>query len=167
MRLQYSSLLFIAAHPGQPLAYVQARFPYEADTCSFDGKSIGRMTMLANTNILERLRIDPGRRTLGELLQDREAALNEIRRLRRDVERLRHANEDRRERLAAAASKATEQNVQSGMLIRISEVCRLVGVCRSTVYRWASEGSFPHPVQVGERAVRWRIDDIEAWRNAL
>ena len=123
--------------------------------------------MLAYTDILERLRIDPGQQTLGELLQDREAALNEIRQLRRDVERLRHTNEDRRERLSAATSKAAERNFRSGMLIRISEVCEVVGVCRSTVYRWVSEESFPKPIQIGQRAVRWRIDDVEAWRNAL
>ena len=123
--------------------------------------------MLAYKNILDRLRIDPGQRTLGELLQDREAALNEIRQLRRDIERLRHINEDRRERLAMVPSKAAERKFRSGMLIRISEVCGLAGVCRSTVYRWVSEGSFPQPVRIGERAVRWKIDDIEVWRNAL
>jgi len=40
----------------------------------------------SRTNILERLRIDPGQQTLGELLQDREAALHEIRMLRREVD---------------------------------------------------------------------------------
>ncbi len=123
--------------------------------------------MLAYTNILDRLRVDPGQRTLGELLQDREAALNEIRQLRRDIERLRHTNEDRRERVPTVPSKANDRNFRSGMFIRISELCELVGVCRSTVYRWISEGSFPQPVRIGERAVRWRIDDIDAWRNAL
>ena len=123
--------------------------------------------MFARTHILDRLRIDPGQRTLGELLQDREAAFHEIRLLRREIERLRHIREDRREKSAAVSSKATERNFQFGMLIRISEVCLLVGVCRSTVYRWVSEGSFPQPVRIGERAVRWRIDDIKAWRNEL
>ena len=65
--------------------------------------------MLAYTNILDRLRVDPGQRTL----------------------------------------------------------CELVGVCRSTVYRWISEGYFPEPVKISERSVGWKIDDIEAWRNAL
>jgi hypothetical protein len=50
--------------------------------------------MLGYTDILNQLRIDPGQRTLGELLQDREAALHEIRLLRREIERLRHALED-------------------------------------------------------------------------
>ena len=121
--------------------------------------------MLPRSNIIDRLRIDPGRRTLGELLQDREAALQEIQLLRRETERLRNTWENRREKLSAIPSKATEQNFQIGMLIGISEVCRLVGVCRSTIYRWVSEGCFPQPVRIGERAVRWRVDDLEAWRN--
>jgi hypothetical protein len=39
-------------------------------------------------DILDRLRIDPGQRTLGQLLQDREAAAHEIGRLRSEIERL-------------------------------------------------------------------------------
>jgi len=157
----------IVAHPQKPLAFAQAGIFHEVDTCIFDGESIKGMTMLPYTNIVERLRIDPGQRTLGELLQDREAALSEIRQLRRDIERLRNTKEGQREALATVLSKATEHEFQSGMLIRISEVCRLVGVCRSTIYRWVSEGSFPQPVRIGDRAVRWRIEDIEAWRNEL
>ena len=60
--------------------------------------------MLGQKIILERLRVDPGQRTLGELLQDREAALYEIRLLRREIERLRHIREDRRERSATVPS---------------------------------------------------------------
>ena len=123
--------------------------------------------MLGYTNTLERLRIDPGQRTLGELLQDREAALHEIRRLRREIEQLRHNREDERERSAAVQSANGACDFRSGMLLRISTVCELVGVCRSTVYRWISEGCFPEPVKISERAVRWKIDDIEEWRNTL
>ena len=123
--------------------------------------------MLGYTIILERLRVDPGQRTLGELLQDREAALHEIRRLRREIEQLRHTHEDRRERSTAVTSAIATRNFRSGMLLRIATVCELISVSRSTLYRWISEGSFPGPVRISERAVRWNIDDIEAWRNAL
>ena len=123
--------------------------------------------MLAYTNILDRLRVDPGQRTLGELLQDREAALHEIRRLRREIEQLHHIREDRRERSTAVPSAIATRDFRSGMLLRIGTVCELIGVCRSTLYRWISEGSFPEPVRISERSVRWKIDDIEAWRNTL
>ena len=39
-------------------------------------------------DMLDRLCLDPGMRTLGELMQERELAVGEIRRLRRDVGRL-------------------------------------------------------------------------------
>lgn len=39
-------------------------------------------------DLLDRLRGDPGLRTLGQLIQEREAAFIEIARLRREVERL-------------------------------------------------------------------------------
>ena len=40
-------------------------------------------------DILDRLRLDPGHRTLGQLLLDREAAAHEIERLHRALESLR------------------------------------------------------------------------------
>ncbi|MDZ7840407.1 MAG: hypothetical protein U5R46_06230 [Gammaproteobacteria bacterium] len=44
---------------------------------------------MIENDILDRLRIDPGQRTLGQLLQDREAAAHEIRKLQAELERLR------------------------------------------------------------------------------
>lgn len=44
---------------------------------------------MIQNDILERLRIDPGQRTVGQLLQDREAAAHEIRKLQGEIERLR------------------------------------------------------------------------------
>ena len=37
---------------------------------------------------------------------------------------------------------------------------------RSTVYLRLSEGTFPKPVRLGLRTVRWRIEAIEAWRDS-
>jgi prophage regulatory protein len=116
------------------------------------------------SDILDRLTVDPGRRTLGELLQDREAALFEIRRLRADIERLRAM---RIPRASKTDSAEAEPAMQPGMLIRLTELCELLGVSRSTVYKWMAEGTFPPPVRVSERAVRWRTEDIQAWRGSL
>ncbi len=44
---------------------------------------------MAHSPIIERLQIDPGNRTLGELIQDREASLHEIRQLQAEINRLR------------------------------------------------------------------------------
>ena len=48
-------------------------------------------------------------------------------------------------------------------LIRLPEVQHRVGLGRSTIYRWMSEGRFPKPVQLGGYAVAWAEDEIESW----
>lgn len=37
------------------------------------------------------------------------------------------------------------------------------GVSVSTLYDWMAKGLFPRPVQLGPRAVGWRIADLERW----
>lgn len=116
---------------------------------------------MIQNDILDRLRIDPGQRTLGQLLQDREAAAHEIRKLQAEMERLRPVRVSKKSGAEAAEPPIPERGFHSGALIRIAEVCDLVGVC------WVSEGTFPPPVRISERAVRWRVDEFEAWRDAL
>ena len=48
-------------------------------------------------------------------------------------------------------------------LIRLPEVQHRVGLGRSTIYRWMSEGKFPKPVQLGGYAVAWMEDEIAEW----
>jgi prophage regulatory protein len=48
-------------------------------------------------------------------------------------------------------------------LIRLREVQHRVGLGRSTIYRWMSEGRFPKPVQLGGHAVAWVEAEVEAW----
>lgn len=48
-------------------------------------------------------------------------------------------------------------------LIRLREVQHRVGLGRSTIYRWISEGKFPKPVQLGGYIVAWAEDDLEDW----
>lgn len=113
--------------------------------------------------IIYRLQVDPGTRTLGELIQDREAALHEIRRLRKEIERLRSAaTKDSRH-----MDKSTVDSYKAGTLINVKQVSELVGISRSTIYKRILDGSFPNPIRVGPRSVRWSVDVIEAWRQAL
>ncbi|MCY4613807.1 MAG: AlpA family phage regulatory protein [Nitrospira sp.] len=49
------------------------------------------------------------------------------------------------------------------MLLTRREVERRTGLSRSTIYRKMREGTFPVPVKVSERAVRWRASDIRAY----
>ena len=120
--------------------------------------------MTKGLDILERLQIDPGDRTIGQLLQDREAAVHEIRRLRLEIEQ--------RDGLQTPIPPMpqelkSKQSSPRPMLVRLSDVCELVGVSRSTIYKWVSMGTFPGPLHVGKRAIRWRMQDVEAWRDAL
>ena len=48
-------------------------------------------------------------------------------------------------------------------LLRLREVLARCGLSRSTIYRKMREGSFPEPLKVGVRAVRWRESEIESW----
>ena len=47
--------------------------------------------------------------------------------------------------------------------LRRRDVEQMVGLSRTSIYRLADSGDFPHPIRVGPRAVRWRLRDIERW----
>ena len=49
------------------------------------------------------------------------------------------------------------------VLLTRREVERRTGLSRSTLYRKMREGTFPVPLKVSERAVRWRESDIRAY----
>ena len=51
----------------------------------------------------------------------------------------------------------------SNRLLRREEVEERTGLARTTIYRKMREGSFPEPLQVGARAVRWPASEIDAW----
>ncbi len=48
-------------------------------------------------------------------------------------------------------------------LLRREEVQKRCGLARTTIYRKMREGTFPTPLQVGTRAVRWPESEITAW----
>ena len=51
-------------------------------------------------------------------------------------------------------------------LLRLSEVQTRTALGRTTIYRKMREGSFPQPLKIGARAVRWLESEIEAWLAA-
>lgn len=51
-------------------------------------------------------------------------------------------------------------------ILRISNVVEFVGLSRSTIYNYISIGAFPKSVQLGPRAVGWKLEDIESWISA-
>lgn len=46
-------------------------------------------------------------------------------------------------------------------ILRRKEVEREVGLSRSTIYQRIKDGTFPAPIRLGERAVGWRVGDID------
>ena len=48
-------------------------------------------------------------------------------------------------------------------LLTRREIEERCGIARTTIYRKMREGSFPEPLQIGARAVRWPENEIEAW----
>ena len=59
--------------------------------------------------------------------------------------------------------KGATESRRATRLIRLPEVQHQVGLGRSTIYRWMSEGKFPKPVQLGGYAVAWAEDEVQAW----
>jgi prophage regulatory protein len=121
-------------------------------------------------DIVDRLRLDPGQRTLGQLLQDREAALHEILRLRKrlgpDLQEARQPRFATEHGPRAPSLPDPAPPRPAGTLLRRKEVSELLGISHGTLYRRVAEGSFPAQVRIGPRAVRWRYEDVIAWRNA-
>ena len=51
-------------------------------------------------------------------------------------------------------------------VVRMRQLVTLVGLSRSTIYVLVSKGRFPVPIRLGDKAVGWRIHEIEQWVNA-
>ena len=121
-------------------------------------------------DIIDRLRIDPGQRTLGQLLQDREAALHEILRLRQrlapETQPAQQGKDVARNGSTVAGPADALPPRAAGTLLRRKEVTALLGISNSSLYQRIAEGTFPAQVRIGPRAVRWRYEEVIAWRNA-
>lgn len=48
-------------------------------------------------------------------------------------------------------------------MLKRTDVEVMIGLSRSTIYAGIAEGTFPKPIRVGRRAVRFLQSDIEQW----
>ena len=55
-----------------------------------------------------------------------------------------------------------EDAMHDRLLTRL-EVEKRCRIARTTIYRKMREGTFPTPLKIGARAVRWSESEIEAW----
>ncbi|HEK1481302.1 AlpA family transcriptional regulator [Pseudomonas aeruginosa] len=53
--------------------------------------------------------------------------------------------------------------LQSPALLRLPNVCALVGLSKSQIYRLIRAGEFPAAVQLGANSVAWPAEHVHAW----
>ena len=51
-------------------------------------------------------------------------------------------------------------------ILRKPQVLQLVGISRSSIQNRIDDGTFPPSIQLGPRAVGWRLSDIDAWMKS-
>ena len=51
-------------------------------------------------------------------------------------------------------------------IIRRRELCQLIGLSYSSIYRQVRNGTFPQPIALGTQAIGWYADEIEAWLDS-
>jgi prophage regulatory protein len=52
-------------------------------------------------------------------------------------------------------------------IIRIAELCRKVGLGRTTLWRMERDGEFPQRRQLGRGQVGWIESEVDAWIHSL
>jgi prophage regulatory protein len=52
-------------------------------------------------------------------------------------------------------------------ILRLPDVKTRTGLSRSTIYLRVSEGTFPEPIKLGDRAVGWIESEVEEWLQQL
>ena len=64
-------------------------------------------------------------------------------------------------------NRKTVTTVVTPELYRLSDVCAALAVGRSTVYALLeTDDSFPRPIRIARRAVRWHRTDVERWARS-
>ncbi len=48
-------------------------------------------------------------------------------------------------------------------VLRLPEVCKVTGLCRSMVYQLEAERRFPRRIKIGVRAVGWLEEEVQQW----
>ncbi|HEY9136389.1 MAG TPA: AlpA family phage regulatory protein [Pseudomonadales bacterium] len=51
-------------------------------------------------------------------------------------------------------------------VLRVSDVCQIIGVSVPTLYRWQKIGHFPKAVKYGPGMVGWPRNVVEQWMEA-
>jgi prophage regulatory protein len=60
----------------------------------------------------------------------------------------------------SATRRAPTGNIQ---VLRLPQVCRMTGLCRSSVYQMEAEKRFPSRIKIGARSVGWIESEVQSW----
>ena len=52
-------------------------------------------------------------------------------------------------------------------LLTVDDLVSSLRITRQTLAAWVGHGTFPAPLRIGPRSVRWRRDAIERWLRAV
>jgi prophage regulatory protein len=69
--------------------------------------------------------------------------------------------------LAVTSSSFRGATNVTNAILRLPEVKTRTGLSRSTIYLRVSQGTFPEPIKLGDRAVGWVEAEIEEWLRQL
>ena len=48
-------------------------------------------------------------------------------------------------------------------VLRLPQVCKVTGLCRSMIYQLETDQRFPRRVKIGVRAVGWVEGEVQEW----
>ena len=48
-------------------------------------------------------------------------------------------------------------------VLRLPQVCKVTGLCRSMIYRLETQERFPRRIQISNRAVGWVEGEVQEW----
>jgi prophage regulatory protein len=56
---------------------------------------------------------------------------------------------------------------ETDQLLKIRDVIRIANVGKTSIYRLMAERSFPRPVRVSPKVVRWKAREVQDWMDRL
>lgn len=51
-------------------------------------------------------------------------------------------------------------------ILRKNELCELLGVTTSTLYRWTRTEGLPKPIKLGANSIGWKLSEVRAWLDS-
>jgi len=58
-----------------------------------------------------------------------------------------------------------DQVVTLRPMLRMAAVAKMIGVNKSTIYRWMEREQFPQPINLGDSVIAFFEDEVVAWQK--